>query len=448
MPREDFIKEYMAVRSKSFKPTTIISAFRTSGCWPVNRDVFTDEDYAPSIPTSTVSRHVPSSFPVGVQNTQELDDESDDEYPDPANYPMEHPDSDDELSSNDAGDAIYDSENLQTGAAITPAVSQPLSAPVFSHHRPLTPPVVSNSTSAVHVSSVVMKPIPPTTFYASTTRPLRQSKRKPASASGHSATTSSMVQAQLDTLSQAYSDLSQQMAELRSENSTLTAHCTIARTEIQDLKRILNAKANKPQKRRKLNVDARWLNSDEGLRLAEEQEALRAAEERKKREAREQREAKEAEREVQRRQRDPNAPFTGTLFSKTKADLQDIAQVLGLTMDGQKKDILARISTHFDANPILRDDSRFEGIFNRTRRRPAMQTEGETSNTTGPTPALPAFGAGPSSSAPPAPPPPLSSNIVNTHHFLYTSPDSAALPYHPIPPHRYSNDMNTHRNPY
>jgi hypothetical protein len=42
------------------------------------------------------------------------------------------------------------------------------------------------------------------------------------------------------------------------------------------------------QKWGKLNVNVRWLNSDEGLRLVEEQEALWVAEEQRKCEAREQ----------------------------------------------------------------------------------------------------------------------------------------------------------------
>ncbi len=65
--------------------------------------------------------------------------------------------------------------------------------------------------------------------------------------------------------------------------------------------------------------------------------------------------AKEAEREEQQRQRDPKTPFTGALTSKAKADLQDIVQVLGLTTDGQKKDILTQINAHFDANPSVMD---------------------------------------------------------------------------------------------
>ncbi|KAI9454068.1 hypothetical protein BJY52DRAFT_1095640, partial [Lactarius psammicola] len=126
-------------------------------------------------------------------------------------------------------------------------------------------------------------------------------------------------------------------------------------------------------------------------------------EEQRKCKVREQRAAKEAEREAQRQQRDPNAPFTGTLTSKTKANLQDIAQVLGLVTDGQKKDVLAQINAHFDANPTLRDDSRFEGIFNRTRRRPAMQAD-KTPDTT-------QASAGPSTSVPLSIPPPPSTPL-------------------------------------
>jgi hypothetical protein len=261
MRREDFVKEYMDVRNKTFKSTTIITAFRKSGCWPVSRDVFTDEDYAPSIPTSTSSRHVPTSFPgPGIQD---FDNKSNDEYPDPAYN-----------SESDSDDDKPESHLLS----------------------PAPPSVVPNSaTLPIRVSSMVLEPIPPSVFYASTTRPKRRH------VTGRPTLSSNPVQAQLNTLSQAYSDLSRQIVELRSENSTLKAHCAIAGTEIQDLKRRLNTKENRHQKRRKLNVEARWLNSDEGLRLAEEQEALRVAQEQKKHEAREQRAAKEAEREEQRR---------------------------------------------------------------------------------------------------------------------------------------------------
>ncbi|KAF9457909.1 hypothetical protein BDZ94DRAFT_1135139, partial [Collybia nuda] len=85
--------------------------------------------------------------------------------------------------------------------------------------------------------------------------------------------------------------------------------------------------------------------------------------------------------------------FIGGLSSKLKPDLQDIAQALNLNTNGQKKDIMDRIVACFDADPMLCEDPRFEGLFNRTRRRPA-QTDGEGPNT------LPSNSAGPSSSTP------------------------------------------------
>jgi hypothetical protein len=223
------------------------------------------------------------------------------------------------------------------------------------------------------------------------------------------------IQPHLNALSQAYADLQEQNLMLRSKNTTLQAHCAIAGTEIQELRRCLNSKENKSSKRRKFNIEARWLNSDEGLRLAEEQEAARVAEEQKKCEAQELRALKEAERKEQRRLRDPNVPFTGLLSSKSKADLQDIVHALGISMDGQKKDLLGRINTHFDANTALRNHPRYEGLFNRSRRRPAApQAEGGNMDAATP----------------------MSSNIVNHVHTSFISPYGPG-PYPPIDPSLY-----------
>lgn len=59
MPKEDFIKEYMQVREQSFRPSTITSAFKKSGIWPIDRTVFTEDDFATSIPYSTEARDFP-----------------------------------------------------------------------------------------------------------------------------------------------------------------------------------------------------------------------------------------------------------------------------------------------------------------------------------------------------------------------------------------------------
>ncbi|KAJ7879094.1 hypothetical protein B0H14DRAFT_2341730, partial [Mycena olivaceomarginata] len=36
IPRRDFICEYMAIRAKTFKLSTIKSALKSSGAWPIN----------------------------------------------------------------------------------------------------------------------------------------------------------------------------------------------------------------------------------------------------------------------------------------------------------------------------------------------------------------------------------------------------------------------------
>ena len=60
MPKEDFVKEYMDVREATFRSSTIVSAFKKSGIWPVDWSVFTDDDFAPSIPYSTEAQDLPS----------------------------------------------------------------------------------------------------------------------------------------------------------------------------------------------------------------------------------------------------------------------------------------------------------------------------------------------------------------------------------------------------
>lgn len=49
--------------SATFKGSTIQATWRKSRCWPIDQTVFTDDDFVPSILTSTSTPHVPDSFP-------------------------------------------------------------------------------------------------------------------------------------------------------------------------------------------------------------------------------------------------------------------------------------------------------------------------------------------------------------------------------------------------
>ncbi|KAI0302980.1 hypothetical protein BC826DRAFT_1101150 [Russula brevipes] len=149
------------------------------------------------------------------------------------------------------------------------------------------------------------------------------------------------------------------ISQLESNVAVLQGHIKMVELELHNEKRKSNKRTNKPSKRRKLNVEARVLTSEEGKRISAEKEAERKVKEQKKTEVAAQRKQKENDREQQCRARAPDAPFTGSLVSKSKPDLQEIAGALSLPEDGTKEVLLRRINTFFDSesHPWIRDTS-------------------------------------------------------------------------------------------
>src|SRR6266852_4185644 len=162
---------------------------------------------------------------------------------------------------------------------------------------------------------------------------------------------------------------------LEKQVQLLSGHVKMVELELQNEKRKSNQWDGRASKRRKLNVEARVLTSAEGKRLAAEKEAERVAKMQKKKEAERSWKEKEAERDQQRQARGPDAPFTGSLTSKNKPDLQEIAAALNLLEDGTKDALIQRITACFDSNPLLRDGPRFSGLFHRALRRRPQATE-------------------------------------------------------------------------
>ncbi|KAJ7107117.1 hypothetical protein C8R44DRAFT_885781 [Mycena epipterygia] len=138
--------------------------------------------------------------------------------------------------------------------------------------------------------------------------------------------------------------------------------------ELATQKRKLNARDGKASKRRKLNAEARVLNSVEGRRLAAEDDAQRAAKDKKKDDSAERRKNKENTRDRNRQTRDPDAPFTGLLTAKNKDDLMDIAWAVKLPEDGTKAVLLERLEQYFRHHTAEHDSPKFAGLFTRAPR--------------------------------------------------------------------------------
>ena len=62
MELRDVVKEYWTARNIAFKEDTILQAWRKSGIRPLNPNIFTEADFAPSIASSTQVQ-LPRSFP-------------------------------------------------------------------------------------------------------------------------------------------------------------------------------------------------------------------------------------------------------------------------------------------------------------------------------------------------------------------------------------------------
>lgn len=145
--------------------------------------------------------------------------------------------------------------------------------------------------------------------------------------------------------------------------------------ELQNEKRRSNQRDGRASKRRKLNVEARVLTSAEGMRLAAEKDEERIVKAQKKKETERRRKEKEVARDQQRQARLPDQPFTGSLASKNKGDLQEIAGALNLSEDGTKNALILRINSFFDSHPLERETPQFSGLFYRASGRRHLGTE-------------------------------------------------------------------------
>ncbi|KAF8981500.1 hypothetical protein BDQ17DRAFT_1416163 [Cyathus striatus] len=151
---------------------------------------------------------------------------------------------------------------------------------------------------------------------------------------------------------------------LRSERNQAFNHAVILAREHSDLAEQVNSKANK-KKRKGVRANAELLTSTEARQRRDEQRAEEEAKAQKKAETVARREERQHQVEERRAQMGVHHVFSGSLSSKNKDDLQDIATALSLSKEGKKSEILTRIQAYFDTNPDTKALPRFAGLFNR-----------------------------------------------------------------------------------
>ncbi|KAG2351134.1 hypothetical protein BDR07DRAFT_1502508 [Suillus spraguei] len=159
--------------------------------------------------------------------------------------------------------------------------------------------------------------------------------------------------------------------QLLEENCTLAArldsvkvHCILALEEMGDLKKKLNLNKKKT-KEGTINVGARGLTSATGLHTWEAKKAAQAEKERQKAEATQQWKAREGATQAICDAHGPTVIFSGSLSSKSKADLLKLAQALDISLDGAQNnpEHVSLIQAQLDDHPQLKDDPKFTGLY-------------------------------------------------------------------------------------
>ncbi|KIK45040.1 hypothetical protein CY34DRAFT_802009 [Suillus luteus UH-Slu-Lm8-n1] len=422
MNRYNFIPEYMSIRHV-ITPALVQKAFQRTGIHPLNPDVFTDKDFAPSQATSTTT-HVPTSYPEEVPSSPVSatmavsEDESDSEY-------ME---SDDEVS-----DSLLESEEDEG----------------FYFVDPLTGP--STSRRSTRSSSVQFTgPILAMPSYAQCMTRSREEL--------------------WDYISRLHSqnrDLMETVATQSAQLEAANAHCTVVSHENTQLREIHSNK-QKQKDYQSMRLPARFVTHPELRATFEADHAARKEKEQADAAKQAQKKAENDARTVKINQNAVTKNFDAPLSSyKLKDDFLTIAQALGLTVE--KKDTIAsltnKIKTHLDEHPALADNARFSALFQvggvkrRIHSRPATPLSKDSAPTTSSTSHLmpsPAphfqvgFGSLPPVSQPPAglehtwdtPPPPSNlqyqshSSATNMSHESYTPP-TYSFAAHSFIPYRY-----------
>ena len=151
------------------------------------------------------------------------------------------------------------------------------------------------------------------------------------------------------------------------------------------LKHQLNRRAQKKDGQgRRIQTSLRVVTSEQGMQEATADRAAWDKKERKAAEKHKKKSDQENDNLVRQATQGATMIFTGSLGSKNKTELQDLATALNLSIEGTKPDLTTRISAHFNEHPDLKAHERFVSLFGRhgqKRPAPIVNNAASTSDT-------------------------------------------------------------------
>ncbi|KAJ3995883.1 hypothetical protein F5050DRAFT_1763972 [Lentinula boryana] len=238
----------------------------------------------------------------------------------------------------------------------------------------------------------------------------------------------------------------------QAEREAATVHAVLAGREASILKYQLNANTRKKTDTSKcFTTSARIVTSAEGKEQAIAEASKRDA---KKNELEEKKKKKQDTERADflrcAEQEREQLPFSGSLRSKLKAELQDILFALGLDIKGNVAALLLRINAHFDTETALKQDPRYVGLFSKPsgKRKQAAEDHSETMQPSPPIHHSPS----PIHSQPPIPPQPrphprIRHIVQNTmHDSTRTFTDTSPRPFGTSSPQPFGPSSTQHFN--
>jgi hypothetical protein len=342
--RYTVIPEYMKVRKKKVTAEVIKNAFSATGIYPINWEVFSAEDFAPSETTSgralvgpSYPAEVPSSDPAIPTDIEDSDYE-DDYISDYGNMVIDLDD-----DSNDESGSSDDDRNL------TP-----------------TPPTRRSSSKILTLRNALLlkKIVTPSEDEKKTHQELLEEVQGLRSQLHSCSSTIEFLYAQL---------------------SAAEAHATLAKRGWDEAAERYENSVKKKQRVGKMKANARYVAHPDLENHWKQMEIQMAKDHEEEQHRQQEKSDQAAAREARLAERASQETFTRPLqwfrSSALKEDLQVLARALQLSDAGTKEEIFTRIKGRLDGAPNLADNARFCALFQSgATRRNATASSGISSN--------------------------------------------------------------------